>query len=47
MHDVCSSGFYFRNIPVYLKGHFAQILPVVRCGNRSVNINACIQHASL
>ena len=33
----------FGNIPVVLGGDFAQILPVVRRGNRAQTVAACIQ----
>lgn len=37
----------FGGIPVVLGGDFAQILPVVRKGNRSMIVNACLQQSFL
>ena len=37
----------FGGIPAGLGGDFAQILPVVRNGNRSMIVNACIQWSFL
>ena len=37
----------FGNIPILLGGDFAQILPVVRRGNRTTTVNACLQSSNL
>ena len=41
------SDTIFGGITVLLGGDFAQILPVVRHGNRQSTVNACIQHSSI
>ena len=50
LNDVCVTGttaFHFGNIPVVFGGNFAQILRIVRNGNRGAIVNACIQHCTL
>ena len=37
----------FGNIPIIFGGDFAQILPVVRRGNRAAIVNACLQRSLL
>ena len=45
LNDLCGTGpdSLFGNIPILLGSDFAQILPVVRRGNRSQTVAACIQ----
>jgi hypothetical protein len=49
LNDICDSeeGQQFGNIPIIFGGDFAQILPVVRHGNRGAIVNACIQSSYL
>jgi len=49
LNDIYNTGIgkQFGNIPIVLGGDFAQILPVVRHGNRAAILNACIQRSQL
>ena len=49
LNDICgtSDNSFFGNISVILGGDFAQILPVIRRGNRSATVAACLQRSSL
>jgi hypothetical protein len=45
LQDICNNSYLFGGIAVVLGGDFAQILPVVRRGNRAVIVNACIRQS--
>ena len=49
LNDICSTSddCLFGNIPIVLGGDFAQILPVVRRGNRGAIVEACLQWSFL
>ncbi|KAH8144382.1 uncharacterized protein LAJ45_11628 [Morchella importuna] len=49
LNDICGVGddSLFGNIPIVLGGDFAQILPVVRRGNRAQIVQACLQRSYL
>ncbi|KAH0603160.1 uncharacterized protein H6S33_008164 [Morchella sextelata] len=49
LNDICGSGedALFGNIPIVLGGDFAQILPIVRRGNRGATVAACLQRSFL
>ena len=45
LNDICGTDdtALFGNIPIILGGDFAQILPVIRKGNRAATVTACLQ----
>ncbi|UPX12183.1 uncharacterized protein EKO05_0002747 [Ascochyta rabiei] len=47
LQDVRSSPALFGGLPVIASGDFAQILPVVRRGQRPAIVNACLQQSTL
>ena len=47
LRDICNCDTLFGGIPTILGGDFAQILPVVRKGNRSQIVQACLQSSSI
>ena len=49
LNDICgiADNCLFGNISIVLGGDFAQILPVVRRGNRGATIAACLQSSTL
>ena len=49
LNDICGTAddCLFGNIPSILGGDFAQILPVVRRGNRGTTVAACLQSSPL
>ncbi|CUS06900.1 unnamed protein product, partial [Tuber aestivum] len=47
LNDICGVGenCLFGNILIVLGGDFAQILPVVRKGNRGTTVEACLRRS--